>query len=1062
MPNFAIIIGIDSYANPAWNLSAAVPDALNFLEWAHGPGSVPADETHTRLLLSSAEPNVTSFPHEPATSDNIVKAINAFKRGAGEGGDRLYFYYAGHGVSAPGAKRDGLSEPVIIPSDVASLEDHVKRLIAFSEIMPALSSVSPREQFFFIDACRDFAIENFTSTISPSSIRWRPPLTEGGQNSAQFVLYATSLGQQAYETGQGAFGRALVAGLEGEGAAIAWLQLPPRYEIRFSKLVQFVRTRVDAAIKQIAQKDAARYMQVPEVEIIGGSGGTDPVLREIEPADVKNVSVKVRVTPKEAREKGRVRVIQSLAGGKEVELAIQPPPPLTLPATFELAPADYIFAADADQYEERRQVYAAYEPTVLDFKLAQTAALPTAPMRGTSVAVGTSVAEGPTGTLEVFSADRSVVIIVRDSQLQVVPNGVGMGEIRLKSLVPGIYRVQPVVPDGPIQEKIVEVRANEVMSVPLTVESTRIQLGTRQEEMLSARGISPSVDGYVSPAELLGPIADAKLASLLGFAAFAVHWPGAHDFQRLRSFGVTPMQNVAPGVAGLLILIGAAGDQPVPELDPEQFLAAGQLIAKNLVGEVIDKGGFEPLAGFAAAAQRQTRIPVGPLEVELRLPRLAPTHYALVGLPDRVTVLVLVAEDGGGFEVQQYLIPLPRPVLPAEEALLTDPANIRRLEVAQRYYATGLEIPVEDNLDGLLYGKWLDPLLGCVAGYSLIRQGMAARYVGQPNPGAGATTLEASAMRNMLKFFGDLPDSHVLAGLVEPQNRVEHYTNALRHGLPLFADGFRALYTWYQTEVGELPDILATVGSGLLPASVWTAWTQVLRFSDDSGLPLELQQELQKTVASFVEYLSNIGFLPPMEPVGVDGSKEEPDNASYDPAANLIRIGPALARDPDVALREFTHHQLLSMAPKGVEFRDLSPAGMSIESGLADYYPCSFTDDPRVAESWAPTALNKPEVRNLDNMLSFFALTSEQRAISQVVGEVWGGAFWELRTLLGQERTDRLLLAAWSAQEKPDLKQLKPADFVQRLLTSLAADGGPDMADQVRELFIRRELPLGT
>jgi hypothetical protein len=995
MPNFAIIIGIDNYANPDWNLSAAVTDALHFLEWAHGPGGVPADETHTRLLLSSAEPNVTSFPHEPATSDNIVKAINAFKKGAGKDGDRLYFYYAGHGVSAPGAKRDGLSEPVIIPSDVASLEDHVKRLITFSEIMPALSSVSPREQFFFIDACRDFAIENFTSTISPSSIRWRPPLTEGGQNSAQFVLYATSLGQQAYETGQGAFGRALVAGLKGEGAAIAWLQLPPRYEIRFGKLVQFVRTRVDAAIKQIAQKDAARYIQVPEVEIIGGSGGTDPVLREIEPADVKSVSVKVRVTPKEAREKGRVRVIQSLPGGKEVELAIQPPPPLTLPATFELAPADYIFAADADQYEERRQACAAYESTDLNFKLAQTAALPPAPMRGTSVA------EGPTGTLEVLSADRSVVIIVRDSQLQVVPNGVGMGEIRLKSLVPGIYRVQPVVPDGPIEEKIVEVQADKVTSVPLTVESTRLQLGARQEEMLNARGISPSVDGYVSPAELLGPIADAKLASLLGFAAFAVHWPGAHDFQRLRSFGVTPMQNVAPGEAGLLILIGAAGDQPVPERDPEQFVAAGHLIAKTSVGEVIDEGGFEPLSGFAAAAQRQTPIPVGPLEVELRLPRLAPTHYALVGLPDRVTVLVLVAEDGVGFEVQQYLIPLPRPVRPAEEVLLTDPANIRRLELAQRYYATGLEIPVDDNLDGLLYGKWLDPLLGCVAGYSLIRQGMAARYVGQPNPGTGATTLEASAMRNMLKFFGDLPDSHVLAGLAEPKNRAEHYANALRHGLPLFADGFRALYTWYQTEAGELPDILATVGSGLLPASVWTAWTQVLRFLPSSDLPPELQQELQKTVNSFVEYLSNIGFHPPTEPVGVDGSKEEPDNASYDPTVNLIRIGPALARDPDVALREFTHHQLLSMVPKGVDFRHLNPAGMSIESGLADYYPCSFTNDPRVAELWSSTALNKPEVRNLDNMLSFSALTPEQRAISQVEGEVWGGAFWELRTLLG-------------------------------------------------------------
>ena len=35
-------------------------------------------------------------------------------------------------------------------------------------------------------------------------------------------------------------------------------------------------------------------------------------------------------------------------------------------------------------------------------------------------------------------------------------------------------------------------------------------------------------------------------------------------------------------------------------------------------------------------------------------------------------------------------------------------------------------------------------------------------------------------MRNMLKFFGELPDSHILAGLCEPERRGEHYA---REGL---------------------------------------------------------------------------------------------------------------------------------------------------------------------------------------------------------------------------------------------------------------------------------------
>jgi hypothetical protein len=847
MSNFAIIVGIDNYANPEWNLTAAVADALKFLEWAHGPGGVPADETHTRLLLSSAKPDVTTLPHLPAISENIIRAIADFQDGAGEGGDRLYVYYAGHGVSHPGTTRGGPAEPLIIPADVQSLRFNVGLLIPFSAIITALSTASPTEHFFFIDACRDFALEEFTSTIGPSSIRWQPPLSEGGQSAAQYVLYATSPGQKAYEAGRGAFGRTLVAGLNGEGRAKAWLRQPPRYEVGFDNLVKFIQQRVRDEIKRMAQDNADRYVQVPQVDILGAAKGTNPILRSIDPPDVENVSIGVRVTPRSAREKARVRVIQIGPGGKEVEYAIQPPPALTLPARFELAPADYIFMADADQYQAQREICEAYESTIVEFPLepvppAVAAGAPR-PVQEAAAAAGGMVmigaAEGelilvdpasvePTGALVVSSEDPAVAIVVRDSQLQIVEGGMGKGSLRLESLVPGIYRVQPVVPDGTIAEQTVEVQAGKTTEVPLNFAFKRLQVGTEQEQMLNNLGISSTAQGYISPSKHLAPIADAKLASLLGFAAFAAHWPG-DEFHRLRNFGVTPMRNVPPGEAGLLVLIGAAGDRPLPDMDHALFLAAGHMVARTISDEVIDEGGFEPLAGFAAAGQRVTRIPVGPLKLELQLPELASTHYALIGLPDRVTVLVLVAEDGGGFDVQQYLIPLRPPDDPAHAFLLSDPSNIRRLELAQRFYGTGLEIPINDtDLELLLLGKWLDPLLGCVAGYSLIRRGMTERYIGEPPyPGADAMQPAPSAMLNMLKFFGDVPDSHVLAGLAEPERRKEHYANALQRGLPLFADGFRTLYAWYQDQDGELPPILADAGGGLLPSSVWTAWTVI-------------------------------------------------------------------------------------------------------------------------------------------------------------------------------------------------------------------------------------------
>jgi hypothetical protein len=148
---------------------------------------------------------------------------------------------------------------------------------------------------------------------------------------------------------------------------------------------------------------------------------------------------------------------------------------------------------------------------------------------------------------------------------------------------------------------------------------------------------------------------------------------------------------------------------------------------------------------------------------------------------------------------------------PFPEYLTNQPANIRRIELAQRYYASQQSIEPSD-VEDMLYGKWLDPLLGCLAGYSLVRAGQQERYKG-------------SAMHNMLKFFDALPDSHVLAGLCEPDRRGEHYERALSRGLPIFAEGLRAMVDWYLQRAAGLPPNLVEPAQRLLPGSPWTAWT---------------------------------------------------------------------------------------------------------------------------------------------------------------------------------------------------------------------------------------------
>ena len=81
---------------------------------------------------------------------------------------------------------------------------------------------------------------------------------------------------------------------------------------------------------------------------------------------------------------------------------------------------------------------------------------------------------------------------------------------------------------------------------------------------------------------------------------------------------------------------------------------------------------------------------------------------------------------------------------------------------------------------------------------------------------------------------------------------------------------------------------------------------------------------------------------------------------------------------------------------------------MGLESGLADYFPSSFENR---SDIWQPLGLQFSN-RNLDNHRSFSEIrigkTEEHDA-----GDVWGGAFFELRQTIGQKPTDKLLLAAW-------------------------------------------------
>lgn len=805
MVSHAIVVGIDAYERPEWKLSAAVADALRFARWALDHGGVAPENL---ALLLSPEPGTTvDLPYEAATRGKIEDAITPFLRGRADGDDRLYVYCAGHGVSAPGVTAGGVQQPVLIPADVTSLEDRSYLLLGFSDLIPRLLDAGPREHFFFIDACRDFALEqDYTSGVGAFSGRWRPPNPKPGARRSQYVLYATAPGLQSYEkkvAGRGVFATALVDALSGARPAATRFS-GGQWQLTFATLAKDVHQQVKRQLEMTKAKDAERYVQTPQPEVIGES--PDTVLATFE--RMPKIPVSVKVTPRNACTTGNVRLLYPIPGVGDTEISTLGPPVKSI-SRFQVSPGDYVLAVKADRFRELRHTTDIYEPKTVPLVLEPDEAPETRNERS-------ALRPAPLTSLRVECDDPAATVVILDSGGAVVERTTG--SLAGMPVDPGIYRVQLLVPEGVADQETVEVREGHETRVTLRPEPPDI--GPASMKAFGAVGIDVST-GYVHPAEHLGSVASPSLASLLGFAAFASHWPDVTMFRRLRKVGVPALTDLGPDESGVLLLVGADGDHPVPGIGPEALLAAGELLVRYRHGAVVHRSRVEPLAGMATVAQAHARVAPGPLVLEVSLPGAAPTRYAVVALRSRVTTLVIVANQHGGFDVHQYLIPVGPQSLPYE--FLT-PDSIRAIDLAQRYYTEGKLLPGSDHLAILLDGKWLDPLLACIAGYSLASNGDIERYAGNPIREAAPDEPEPSAMRNMLKFFDELPDSHVLAGLCQPAERGRHFANALDRGLPVFADGIRALHEWYRSR-GQVPPVLAEPARRSIPGSPWTAWT---------------------------------------------------------------------------------------------------------------------------------------------------------------------------------------------------------------------------------------------
>ena len=252
----------------------------------------------------------TTLPYKKADARDITKVINDFSNGAGAGGERLFFYFSGHGLSAPGAtSKSGDLEPQLIPADVADLPLDSRLCVSFSDIMPALRFAAPEEQFFFIDACRDFPFAGYQPAAALSPGVWTaPPLTDS--QSAQFVLYATSPGHRAQESkalNRAVFGTTLLEGLRGEPGATSWTA--GEYLVEFVRLAEFVKRRTRERIEAVGLANWENYLQEPHFQV-RASGAA--ILSKVPSNKMGKVEVILRLSPKAAYETCQMRLLYSL------------------------------------------------------------------------------------------------------------------------------------------------------------------------------------------------------------------------------------------------------------------------------------------------------------------------------------------------------------------------------------------------------------------------------------------------------------------------------------------------------------------------------------------------------------------------------------------------------------------------------------------------------------------------------------------------------------------------------------------------------------------------------
>jgi hypothetical protein len=197
---------------------------------------------------------------------------------------------------------------------------------------------------------------------------------------------------------------------------------------------------------------------------------------------------------------------------------------------------------------------------------------------------------------------------------------------------------------------------------------------------------------------------------------------------------------------------------------------------------------------------------------------------ASAAIPGRITVLTGVLKSDGSLDFNQSLLLIPGRPFPNEQVAygrygqLTYGRLLRLLQIGQKLYRTGelagqasreyVDDDVFRGLHDLLYGKWVDPLLGCM-GYLAGRRADPTWFA-----------LKNTAA-NLMRYFAGLPDARVIYGLEYPEEQPRVYGELIRsNALPVLLES-AGILAEYATRNGAADAGIVEMVHRATPGQPW-------------------------------------------------------------------------------------------------------------------------------------------------------------------------------------------------------------------------------------------------